>query len=702
MAAYSGIGYIGAVRDFGFRSTVCLCKRNHYYAFAYAMSDGKIIERRKPFQQFHYYDSYTDIIYNSIKASEKNIKTNATGIWEGTDAIWGSESKTCGPIYLDLNIYPEYQKSMTVDTGLMAAGNGGIDIPVITHYAEDWNLNANADKVNKSLAERITTNTLRETIMNMYTGEICVIGDPSVKPYDRISVSDYYEDMFGQMEVEAVVYSMNASTGFTTTIYPDLIVRQDDPHEVAKQQILGAMVAGFISVVGGRLAVIAPLARVQSKLLTSFTTFITGAASTSGVQGAVGAAASTSIGKFFGIQKGAGLLKSLGSIISSITPATLVWGAVATAAVFVMTQNAKSYLTRWIRNIQALDVYPVIKNQRPYIAGMNGHKGSVVGYAYTETDGEDSVQGIVMKCIETLDKNCVTSILTSVFLDRNEYNNIVNNWTNTLTTLNGNEKLTTVEDVYQLALNEVSTEFRNRTDSISMLRTKFRLRSFDTKNGTDPTYHKYRILGVTTSKNVDTSKKVLNAINETSVFTNKNLLDLFPIEDDVDIKKAIAGTHPVVKDFKIAHSTGTLTANLPFESGSRIIRFIAENNSTSSLAGYPILDMPMVQEDALYLLKLILNNQHLSKVKLEFTSGVRVNDIRTWKNTGYAFELHTNDSKALKSALDELREQLTWTMNGVEYPFFAYQQSGETFVISVYPSVENNSKEGGSEDGDAK
>ena len=80
----------------------------------------------------------------------------------------------------------------------------------------------------------------------------------------------------------------------------------------------------------------------------------------------------------------------------------------------------------------------------------------------------------------------------------------------------------------------------------------------------------------------------------------------------------------------------------------------------------------------------------------------RVNDIPTWKNTGYAFELHTNDSKSLKSALDELREQLTWTMNGVEYPFFAYQQSGETFVISVYPSVENNSKEGGSEDGDAK
>ena len=693
MAAYSGVGYIGAIRDFGFRSTVCLCKRNQYYAYDYVMTDGKYIEKRKPFQQFHYYDSYTDIIYNSIKASEKNIKTNATGIWEGTDAIWGSEQKTCGPIYLDMNIYPEYQKSMTVDTGLIGVGNGGIDIPFVTHFAEDWNLNANADKVNKTLAERITLNTLRESVMNMYTGELCVIGDPSVKPYDRISISDSYEDMVGQCEVEAVVYAMNAATGFTTTIYPDLIVRQDDPHEIASQQILGTISAGLISVVAGRIAVIAPLARVSSKLLVGASKFFTGLFAAEGVAGTAGATAR--ICAFFKIPKGAGYLKSIGSFLGSMSATTWVWMAVIAATVFIMTQNAKSSLTRWIRNIQALDVYPLMKNQRPYIAGMNGHKGSVVGYSYTDQDADDSIQGIVTKCVEILDTKAlgIGGFLLNIFMNRDEYNATVANWSNTLTTLNGAEPIQTIEGVYQNALGEVSSEFSNRSASIPMIKNKFRLRTFNTNNGSDLTYLKYRILGVVTSKEVDTQKVIeyrsdsSTNIYETSIFTNKNLLSLFPIEDDIDIKKAIAGTHPVVKEFKIAHSVGAITVNIPFESGARVIRFIAETNSTSKLSAYPILDMPMVQEDALYILKLILNDQSLKGVKLEFTSGVRVNDIRTWKNTGYVFELHTNDSDQLKKALDNVKKNTTWAMNGTEYPMFAYKQDGENFVISVYPEV---------------
>ena len=55
------------------------------------MVDNKIVERRKPFQQFHYYDSYTDIVYNSIKASEAQMKTNAVGIWQSSAMLWGRE-----------------------------------------------------------------------------------------------------------------------------------------------------------------------------------------------------------------------------------------------------------------------------------------------------------------------------------------------------------------------------------------------------------------------------------------------------------------------------------------------------------------------------------------------------------------------------------------------------------------------------------
>lgn len=84
LSANSGINYIGAIRDFGFRSTIFLGKPNHYYAYDYVLVDNKIVEKRKPFQQFHYIDSYTDIVYNSIKASESQLKTNAIGMWQSS------------------------------------------------------------------------------------------------------------------------------------------------------------------------------------------------------------------------------------------------------------------------------------------------------------------------------------------------------------------------------------------------------------------------------------------------------------------------------------------------------------------------------------------------------------------------------------------------------------------------------------------
>ena len=238
LCANSGLGYIGAVRDFGFRSTVFLGKPNHYYAYEYALVDNKVVEKRKPFQQFHYYDSYNDIIYNAIKASEAQMKTNAVGLWQSSSAWWGREQSTVGPIYLDMNIYPEYQKSMTVDTGLLADGNGGLDIPLFTYLSERWTMDANDDKVNKSLAWRITANTLRDSVKDMYQGDVGVIGDPSVKPHDRVYIYDTYEDMQGMFEVEAVVHTMSVNNGYTTSIMPDVIARHQDEMETAAQGLL--------------------------------------------------------------------------------------------------------------------------------------------------------------------------------------------------------------------------------------------------------------------------------------------------------------------------------------------------------------------------------------------------------------------------------------------------------------------------------
>ena len=704
MCAYSGVGYIGAVRDFGFRSTVFLGKPNHYYAYGYTKTDGKYIEKRKPFQQFHYYDSYTDIIYNSIKASSKNIRTNAVGVWEGTDMWWGQEQKTCGPMYVDINIYPEHQKSMTVDTGLVASGNGGIDIPFITHFSEEWNLNAETNKVNKTLAERITGNTLRETMQNMYTGEICVIGDPSVKPYDRISISDTYESMTGQMEVEAVVYSMNFNTGFTTTIYPDLIVRMDDPLEPAAQTIYGNVTASFITTLTAKYVIVDKLATIDSKAIRWAANMLKPLIKKFGETRAIQIFADTAVGKYLGLNAASSGTSGIKTLLNAlkITKGNLyaiITLAVIAATVFCLTKNAKSFLTRWIRNIQMLDVYPIFKNERPFIAGMNGHKGSVVGYEYTQEDCEDSMQGMIVKCVENISDFAggLGKHLLNPFLEHEEYQKTVLNWSNTLTYLETDyevEDMTQTEGVIQNAYGAVSKEFGARSNATQMLRTKYRIQKFDTNGGKDPTYLKYRNLGVLPIKNVETklisgtgSEDSRYAVYASSLFTNKNILSLYPVEDDPEIKEAISKSHPNKVEFLLAHSKGNKKDNISFESGSRVIRYIVEDNPKGTFADYPILDLPMIQEDAMMVLKYILNDENVKGEKITFMSGARINDTRSWKNTGFAFELHCNDQKALEKAVQSVKEKTYWLDNGVEKPLFNYQMSDEICVITVYPEI---------------
>jgi hypothetical protein len=184
----------------------------------------------------------------------------------------------------------------------------------------------------------------------------------------------------------------------------------------------------------------------------------------------------------------------------------------------------------------------------------------------------------------------------------------------------------------------------------------------------------------------------------TSIYTNSNVLSLYPIEDDPDIKKAVENTHPVVKKLTIAHSKGNKEVYIPFESGTSKIKFNVESNPNETFGGYPILDMPMLQEDALYVLKFILNDANLKDKEVEFISGTRINDIRTWKNTGFCFELSCNDTTALSNAVKAVKEYTHWTMNGESHPMFTYKMADNNVcVIAVYPEEAPNTNKKESE-----
>lgn len=235
--------YISAVVPFQLRSSIFYGAPRYYYAYDYEKtSEGKIVEKRKPFQQYHIYTSYSDIIGNKIAASDKDIRTCAVGIYQGNGWL-ETTNQSVGPMWLDIDIYPENQKMTTINCDFTHRSfNLPFTIPVVSKTVEFFKEDA------YKVAWRATANGLKSTVKDMYTGELIVMGDPTIKPYDKMMVYDTYTDIQGVFDVEAVVHTFSVDTGFVTSISPDCVVAVDDKYEkVAHNGILEAVRPALIN-----------------------------------------------------------------------------------------------------------------------------------------------------------------------------------------------------------------------------------------------------------------------------------------------------------------------------------------------------------------------------------------------------------------------------------------------------------------------
>lgn len=246
--------FICGVAPFDYRSTLFIGAPRYYYAYGYTNINGAIQEKRKPYQQYHLYTSSTDIIANGIAASSKNIHTNAVGLYR-RDGVAGSQSQSATPpLYVDMDIYPENQKSMIVDTQLGATGIpyiGTVTNLVTSNEVVDTATSKTSETFNEifdstnektkgkseslswgDIAWNMTASALKDSMKDMYCGDMVVMGDATVKPHDRIFIADTFQSISGQATVKEVVHSMSVNEGFVTTISPDLISSVKDPYEI--------------------------------------------------------------------------------------------------------------------------------------------------------------------------------------------------------------------------------------------------------------------------------------------------------------------------------------------------------------------------------------------------------------------------------------------------------------------------------------
>ena len=426
-----GPDYITSTAPFGFRDTIFLGRPHYYYAYDYSTDEnGFTVEKRKPFQQYHFLFSDSDIIENSITATA-NFPTVATGLYKNVHGTFTC-NEDVGPLWIDKDIYPEYQRSVVVDTRLYMkdgvpwktdqnsfrmngfdsenypldgaldfvanAGQSLFNNPAFSfvYGVIDWGLDVVTElfeddkgefSSHKKIAWAATANALKEGQKEMYQGTLTIMGDPFIKPYDRIVLADTYNDMTGQVLVRDVTHILNAQTGFTTTISIDAISVVDDREEMERQTLIGDVLAYIVET--GLLSL--PVMRAYTKgasILTKMgkkisqyvTPEMKAAIESAGDDGKTVQEFFSGLWKIIkgmiGANKIAAAIKLFVRLLlkTAFKDIVLVFEAVAW-----ITSNLLECFTNFVKDRQVLIVFPLKKNGLPYTAGLTGSKGLVYG-----------------------------------------------------------------------------------------------------------------------------------------------------------------------------------------------------------------------------------------------------------------------------------------------------------------------------------
>lgn len=185
-----------------------------------------VVEIREPFQRLHFISSFDNILSNGIKENLEGVATVVTATSDGKHPV---------TVHFDKGVPPDRQVEKTVETGLLwdnAIGQGlfGFLQPLL-HPLESLRSVAKiatgaADELS---ARRVALYHLKESLKGIYGGEVIIIGDADIRPFDLVYMADVYERMYGMFEAQQVIHHFTPETGFVTAITPNPIVTINDP-----------------------------------------------------------------------------------------------------------------------------------------------------------------------------------------------------------------------------------------------------------------------------------------------------------------------------------------------------------------------------------------------------------------------------------------------------------------------------------------
>ncbi len=260
----------------------------------------------KPFRDYHLITSKQHIISNNIRASAKNT-FNTISVQYGETTL---EPDTKQLIQQNWDIF-----TLPFDSALP-------DEDIREMFAQYVNCQ------HKYMAKQYATSLLLKALKEVYRGEITIIGNPNIKPYDIVLIHDDYSDLMGPVEVEQVIHRFSQDTGFVTEITPDLFVTANEWVNMTASDLMSLVIEGTCS------------------KLTNTTPTHTEQVLNSGKNGIIGGIA-------------------LGSLALVSLPALLI-GAGLVAGGYFISQKLVDFTSHG----QPVVIHPLLHHGKPFVAGL--------------------------------------------------------------------------------------------------------------------------------------------------------------------------------------------------------------------------------------------------------------------------------------------------------------------------------------------
>jgi hypothetical protein len=177
---------------------------------------GELFGRYIPFRGYHYLDSTHHILKNEIR-------TSVDGTFNEVEVFYTEDEGNIDDSDGE-DIVEQVEKVSQGAAGILAVKlDENIPESAIRSYKGEF-----PSCITLDMAKRYAQGIFARTLRDAYKGELCIIGDENIKPYDICYLNDMSVNMVGPIEVESVTHVFNRDYGFMTIITPDLCVEVND------------------------------------------------------------------------------------------------------------------------------------------------------------------------------------------------------------------------------------------------------------------------------------------------------------------------------------------------------------------------------------------------------------------------------------------------------------------------------------------